>query len=26
LPVPDLPVCDLSMVIKARPRGVIKEE
>ncbi|KAL1798548.1 hypothetical protein ACET3X_002585 [Alternaria dauci] len=25
LPVPDLPVCDLSMVIKARPRGVIKE-
>jgi hypothetical protein len=26
LPVPDLPVFDLSTVIKARPRGMIKEE
>lgn len=26
LPIPDLPVFDLSTVIKARPRGAVKEE
>jgi uncharacterized protein len=26
LPIPDLPVWDLSTVIKARPRGQIKQE
>jgi hypothetical protein len=26
LPIPDIPVFDMSTVIKARPRGVLKEE